>query len=90
LRNADEARRAAFFFRSPEVRFHAANLASLFLLQGLLRATSHGIELSRRFAQMRRVDMRSGAVRRRSTAHSLLAKRGSASLTCAPGDVHGG
>ena len=27
-------RQAAFFFRSPELRFHAANLASLFLLYG--------------------------------------------------------
>jgi hypothetical protein len=39
-------RQAAFFFRSPEVRFHAANLASLFLLYGLLRATSQGVESS--------------------------------------------
>ncbi len=37
-------RQAAFFFRSPELRFHAANLASLFLLYGLLRATSKGLE----------------------------------------------
>jgi hypothetical protein len=37
-------RQAAFFFRSPELRFHAANLASLFLLYGLLRATSEGVE----------------------------------------------
>jgi len=37
-------RQAAFFFRTPELRFHAANLASLFLLYGLLRATSQGVE----------------------------------------------
>jgi len=37
-------RQTAFFFRSPEVRFHAANLASLFVLYGLLRATSQGVE----------------------------------------------
>jgi hypothetical protein len=37
-------RQAAFFFRSPELRFHAANLASLFVLHGLLRATSRGVE----------------------------------------------
>jgi hypothetical protein len=37
-------RQAAFFFRSPEPRFHAANLASLFVLYGLLRATSQGVE----------------------------------------------
>ena len=39
-------RQAAFFFRTPEVRFHAANLASLFLLYGLLRGTSDGVEPS--------------------------------------------
>jgi hypothetical protein len=37
-------RQAAFFFRSPELRFHAANLASLFVLYGLLRATPQGVE----------------------------------------------
>jgi hypothetical protein len=37
-------RQAAFFFRSDELRLHAANLASLFVLYGLLRATSHGVE----------------------------------------------
>jgi hypothetical protein len=41
-------RQAAFFFRSPELRLHAANLASLFLLYGLLRATSKGVKLRRR------------------------------------------
>jgi hypothetical protein len=39
-------RQAAFFFRSPELRFHAANLASLFVLYGLLRATAQGVESS--------------------------------------------
>jgi hypothetical protein len=39
-------RQAAFFFRSEELRFHAANLASLFVLYGLLRATSQGVESS--------------------------------------------
>src|ERR1700685_603786 len=33
-------RQASFFFRSPELRFHAANLASLFVLHGLLHASS--------------------------------------------------
>jgi hypothetical protein len=37
-------RQAAFFFRSPELRFQATNLASLFLLFGLLRATPQGVE----------------------------------------------
>jgi hypothetical protein len=41
-------RQAAFFFRSPELRFHAANLASLFVLYGLLRATARGVESSYR------------------------------------------
>jgi Flagellar transcriptional activator (FlhC) len=37
-------RQAAFFFRSPELRFHAANLASLYILFGLLGASSEGLE----------------------------------------------
>jgi hypothetical protein len=37
-------RQTAFFFRSPELRFHAANLASLFVLYGLLHASSRGVE----------------------------------------------
>jgi len=45
-------RQAAFFFRSPELRFHAANLASLFLLYGLLRATSQGVESSFRVGSL--------------------------------------
>ena len=39
-------RQAAFFFRSPELHFHATNLASLFLMYGLLRATPRGVESS--------------------------------------------
>jgi hypothetical protein len=45
-------RQAAFFFRSPELRFHAANLASLFVLYGLLRATSQGVESSYRVGSL--------------------------------------
>jgi hypothetical protein len=45
-------RQTAFFFRSPELRFHAANLASLFLLYGLLRATSQGVESSFRVGSL--------------------------------------
>lgn len=41
-------RQAAFFFRSPELYFQAANLASLFLLYGLLQVTAHGVESSYR------------------------------------------
>jgi hypothetical protein len=37
-------RQAAFFFRSPEVTFHAAQLASLFLLYGLVGAAAAGLE----------------------------------------------
>ena len=37
-------RQAAFFFRSPELNFHAAQLASLFVLYGLVRGTDHGME----------------------------------------------
>jgi hypothetical protein len=37
-------RQAAFFFRNPEVTFHAAQLASLFLIYGLVSATSGGLE----------------------------------------------
>lgn len=45
-------RQAAFFFRSPELKFHAANLASLFVLYGLLRATSQGVESSYRVGSL--------------------------------------
>jgi hypothetical protein len=41
-------RQAAFFFRSPELSFHAANLASLYVLYGLQGATSQGVESSYR------------------------------------------
>jgi len=116
-------RQPAFFFRSPELRFHAANLASLFLLYGLLRATSQGMESNYRVGSLE-----SGAVvcgvyetyrelhtpaaisfehawflllalgRRDEIAlrcctecggvrlHDLLAKRGSACLTCTSDD----
>ena len=116
-------RQAAFFFRSPELRFHAANLASLFLLYGLLRATSQGVESSYRVGSLESGALVCGgyeayralhspaaisfehawflllalgrrdeiALRRCSECggvqlHDLLAKRGSACLTCAPGN----
>ena len=37
-------RQPAFFFRNPEVGFQAAQLASLFLVCGLLRGTALGLE----------------------------------------------
>ncbi len=37
-------RQAAFFFRNPEVTFHAAQLASLFLIYGLVGAASGVLE----------------------------------------------
>jgi hypothetical protein len=37
-------RQAAFFFRNPEVTFHAAQLASLFLIYGLVGAAGAGLE----------------------------------------------
>ena len=37
-------RQAAFFFRNPEVTFHAAQLASLFLIYGLVGAAGSGWE----------------------------------------------
>jgi hypothetical protein len=37
-------RQAAFFFRNPEVSFHAAQLASLFLIYGLVGAADGGLE----------------------------------------------
>ncbi len=37
-------RQAAFFFRNPEVTFHAAQLASLFLIYGLVGAASGALE----------------------------------------------
>jgi hypothetical protein len=37
-------RQAAFFFRNPEVNFHAAQLASLFLMYGLMGTAGGGVE----------------------------------------------
>src|ERR1700727_4065788 len=37
-------RQAAFFFRNPEVTFHAAQLASLFLICGLVGAAGGGLQ----------------------------------------------
>jgi hypothetical protein len=37
-------RQAAFFFRNPELNFQAAQLASLFVVYGLLRGTFLGLE----------------------------------------------
>ncbi len=37
-------RQAAFFFRNPEVTFHASQLASLFLIYGLVGAAGGGLE----------------------------------------------
>lgn len=37
-------RQASFFFRNPEVSFQSAQLASLFLMYGLLSATALGLE----------------------------------------------
>jgi hypothetical protein len=68
-------RQAAFFFRSPELRFHAANLASLFVLYGLLRATPQGVESSYRVGSLE--------------ACALLCG-GSACFTCVPCDQLGG
>ena len=117
-------RQSAFFFRSPEVKFHAANLASLFLLYGLLRATSQGVEFSYRVGSLESGALLCGgyeayrelhspaaisfehawflllalgrhdeiALRRCSECggvrlYDLLAKRGSACLTCPPGNL---
>jgi hypothetical protein len=120
-------RQAAFFFRSPELQFHAANLASLFLLHGLLRATSRGVESSYRVGSLESGALLCGgyeayrelhsppaisfehawflllALGRRDEialrrcvecdgvlVHDVLAKRGSACLTCAPGSALAG
>ena len=37
-------RQAAFFFRNPEVNFHAAQLASLFVMYGLMGAAGDSVE----------------------------------------------
>jgi Flagellar transcriptional activator (FlhC) len=37
-------RQAAFFFRNPEVTFHASQLASLFVIYGLVGAAGGGLE----------------------------------------------
>jgi hypothetical protein len=45
-------RQAAFFFRNPEQCFQSAQLASLFVLYGLLGATAHGVESSYRVGSL--------------------------------------
>jgi hypothetical protein len=45
-------RQAAYFFRSWELQFHAANLASLLVLYGLLRASSDRVEPSYRLGSL--------------------------------------
>jgi hypothetical protein len=45
-------RQVAFFFRSLELRFQAANLAGLFLMYGLLHATAKGVESSYRIGSL--------------------------------------
>jgi hypothetical protein len=45
-------RQAAFFFRNPEVTFHAAQLASLFLIYGLVGAASSGLESHHRVGSL--------------------------------------
>ncbi len=119
-------RQAAFFFKSPELQFHAANLASLFVLYGLLRATAQGVESSYRVGSLESGALLCGGYEAYRDLHSpaaisfehawflllalgrrdeialrrctecggvrlqdLLSKRGSACLTCAPGDMLG-
>jgi hypothetical protein len=45
-------RQAAFFFRNPEQCFQSAQLASLFVLYGLLQATADGVESSYRVGSL--------------------------------------
>ena len=37
-------RQAAFFFRNPELNFQAAQLASLYMMYGLMRGNERGVE----------------------------------------------
>jgi hypothetical protein len=66
-------RQAAFFFRSPELRFHAANLASLFLLYGLLRATSQGVESGYRVGSLESCSLLCGGYEAYGELHSPAA-----------------
>ncbi len=50
-------RQVAFFFRTPEINFQAAQLTSLFLMYGLLAATDGGLE-----ARYRQGSLDSGAL----------------------------
>src|SRR5277367_4234261 len=45
-------RQAAFFFRNAELNFQAAQLASLFLMFGLLRGTAVGLESAYRVGSL--------------------------------------
>jgi len=45
-------RQAAFFFRNPELNFQAAQLASLFVVYGLLHGSERGVESSYRVGSL--------------------------------------
>jgi hypothetical protein len=45
-------RQAAFFFRNPELTFHAAQLASLYLIYGLVSTAGGGLESSHRVGSL--------------------------------------
>ena len=91
-------RQTAFFFRSPELKFHAANLASLFLLYGLLRATSQGLQSSYRVGSLESGALVCGGYEAYRELHSpaaisfehawflllALGRRDEIALTCCP------
>jgi hypothetical protein len=66
-------RQAAFFFRSPEIKVHAANLASLFVLYGLLRASPQGVESSYRIGSLESGALLCGGYEAYRELHSLAA-----------------
>src|SRR6267154_2693952 len=54
-------RQAAFFFRNPELNFHVAQLASLFVMYGLVHGNDRGVEPRYRVGSLE-----SGALLKRS------------------------
>jgi hypothetical protein len=120
-------RQAAFFFRNPEVTFHAAQLASLFLIYGLVGTARGALESLYRVGALESGTLLCQAYEAYLELHApvsisfehawflllalgrrdeialtrcaqcggvrlqdLLAKRASACLTCAPGNILSG
>jgi hypothetical protein len=63
-------RQAAFFFRNPELNFQAAQLASLFLMFGLVGCSDRGVEARYRLGSLESGALLCGAFEQYLTMHA--------------------